>query len=242
MSDPTSAERDARPSMGFLRRFVGIFVSPRRVFADIDSGSSWWEPWVWGSLIYMIVAYLSLPVQVRLFELTRDQMSPEEFERSLAWAQAPLAKALAIGAWSVGVLFEGVLFATVSYIAVSALSERSSFRKHLAICLWSSIAASVGVLLSNIVIRLKGIEEIRGVRDAMAPFGPAVLLPDSGGKMWYALLSTLDIFSIWFYALMAVGVMQVFGMSRRASILVVIPVWLVSILIALIGVRFAGTP
>ena len=241
MPDPTSEERATRPSMGFLPRFIGIFVSPRRVFAEIDRGSPWWEPWVWGSLIYMIVAYLSLPVQVRLFELTRDQMSPEEFERSLAWAQTTLAKALAIGAWPVWVLFEGVLFAALSYIAVSALSEFSSFKKHLTICLWSSIVASVGVLLSNIVVRLKGIEEIRGVRDAMAPFGPAVLLPDSGGKMWYALLSTLDIFSIWFYALMAVGVMQVFRMSRRASILVVIPVWLVSILIALIA-RYGGAP
>jgi hypothetical protein len=47
---------------------------------------------------------------------------------------------------------------------------------------------------------------------------------------------------VWFYLLMAVGVTQVFRMSRSASLLVVIPIWLLSILIALIGVRYGGAP
>jgi hypothetical protein len=239
MNGPENEERIAQPAMSFLGRLGGIFVSPRRVFADVDRGSPWWEPWAWCSLVYMAAAYISLPVQLRLFELTRNEMPPEEFERSLAWAQTPVAKALAIGAWPVGVLFEGVVFAAVSYLAVSALSEFSSFRKHLTICLWSSVASSLGVLLSNIVVRLRGIEEVRGFRDAIAPFGPAVLLSDDGGRIWYALLSTLDVFSIWFYGLMAVGVIHVFRMSGRATVLVIVPIWLVSILIALI-VRSGG--
>ena len=242
MPDPMPEGEAARPSMGFVQRFIGIFVSPRKVFADIDGGSPWWEPWVWGSIIHIAIAYVVLPIQIRLFELTRNQTPPEQFEKGLVSMQSFPVKYLGVLTAPVTVLFVGVIFAALSFIAVSVLSERSNFKKHLTIYLWSSIVASVGVLLSNIVVRLNGIEQIRRFRDAMAPFGPAALIPDDGGKIWYALLSTLDIFSIWFYVLMAVGVMQVFRMSRWASLLVVVPIWLLSVLIALIGVRYGGAP
>jgi hypothetical protein len=227
--------------MNAVQRLAGIFVSPKRVFADVDAGAPWWEPWVWGSFLHMIIAYTVLPIQIRLYELTKDTKPPEQFEAELAKMQEFPIKYLGVMTAPITVLFVGVIFAALSFIAVSVLSERSNFKKHLSIYLWSSLVASVGVLLSNIVVRVKGIEEVRSYRDALAPFGPAALLPE-GGKIWYALFSTLDVFAVWFYLLLAVGVTQVFRMSRSASLLVVLPVWLLSILIALIGVRYGGAP
>jgi len=241
MSDELSEALEPRPSMNIFQRLVGIFVSPKKVFADVDAGAPWWEPWVWGSLLHMIIAYAVLPVQIRLFELTKDTKPPEQFEAELAKMQEFPIKYLGVITAPITILFVAVIFAALSFIAVSVLSERSNFKKHLAIYLWSSLVASVGVLLSNIIVRMKGLETVRSYRDALAPFGPAALLPE-GGKIWFALLSTLDVFAVWFYVLMAVGVTQVFRMSRSASLLVVVPIWLLSILIALIGVRYGGAP
>ena len=241
MSDVLRENEEPRPSMNMLQRLFAIFVSPRKVFADVDAGSPWWEPWVWGSLLHMIIAYTVLPIQIRLFELTKDTRPPEQFETELAKMQEFPIKYLGVMTAPVTVLFVAVIFAAISFIAVSVASERSNFKKHLGIYLWSSLVASVGVLLSNILVRTKGLETVRSYRDALAPFGPAALIPD-GGKIWYALLSTLDVFAVWFYVLLVVGVTQVFRMSRTASLLVVLPVWLLSILIALIGVRYGGAP
>jgi hypothetical protein len=241
MSDELNEALAPRPSMNMLQRLFAIFVSPRKVFADVDAGSPWWEPWAWGSLLHMIIAYTVLPIQIRLFELTKDTRPPEQFEAELAKMQEFPIKYLGVMTAPVTVLFVAVIFAAISFIAVSVASERSNFKKHLGIYLWSSLVASVGVLLSNILVRTKGLETVRSYRDALAPFGPAALIPD-GGKIWYALLSTLDVFAVWFYVLLAVGVTQVFRMSRTASLLVVLPVWLLSILIALIGVRYGGAP
>jgi hypothetical protein len=241
MSDESNEALAPRPSMNFIQRLAAIFVSPKKVFADVDAGAPWWEPWAWGSLLHMIIAYTVLPIQIRLFELTRDAKPAEQFEAELAKMQEFPIKYLGVITAPITVLFVAVIFAAISFIAVSVLSERSNFKKHLGIYLWSSLVASVGVLLSNILVRTKGLETVRSFRDALAPFGPAALLPDSG-KIWYALLSTLDVFAVWFYVLLAVGVTQVFRMSRTASLLVVVPVWLLSILIALIGVRYGGAP
>jgi hypothetical protein len=76
--------------------------------------------------------------------------------------------------------------------------------------------------------------------DAMAQFGASAFVSESN-KIVYAVLSTLDIFTIWFYLLIAVGVTQIFGLSRRSSLLVVLPIWLLSVLMALIGTRFGAT-
>jgi hypothetical protein len=241
MTDEMLPKEESRPSMSVLQRLAGIFVSPKKVFADVDAGAPWWEPWAWGSLLHMVIAYAVLPIQVRLFELTRDTMSPEVYEQRLASMQSFPVKYLGVMTAPITILFVAVIFAALSFIAVSVLSERSNFKKHLAIYLWSSLVASVGVLLSNIVVRMKGLDAVRSYSDALAPFGPAALLPE-GGKIWFALLSTLDIFAVWFYVLMAVGVTQVFRLSRSASLLVVVPIWLLSLLIALIGVRYGGAP
>jgi hypothetical protein len=241
MTDVLPEQEVPRPSMGFIQRFVAIFVSPRKVFAEVDRGSPWWEPWIWGSVLQVVIAYAVLPVQIRLFELTRGTMPPEQFEAQLAKMQQFPIKYLGVLTAPITVLFVAVVFAALSYIAVSVLSERSNFKKHLTIYLWSSLVASVGILLSNIVVRMRGLDQVRSYRDALAPFGPAALITE-GSKIWYALLSTLDVFSIWAYILVAVGVTQVFGMSRRASLLVVVPIWLLSILIALVGVRYGGAP
>jgi hypothetical protein len=226
---------------GFFSRLVGIFLSPKKVFSDVDNGAPWWEPWVWASFVYMIVGYLVAPIQIHLYRLREGQMPREEFEKAIETMQSFPIKYLGIISAPLTTLFVAVIFALVSYIAVSGLAERSSFKKHLTICLWGTVVWWLGVLVSTAVVRLKGIEQIRTVRDAAAPFGPAAFVSDAN-RIWFALLSTLDVFAIWFYVLVVVGVVHVFRLSGRSAVLIVIPIWLVYVLFELIGARMAGLP
>lgn len=240
MPEATSEERGSGPSMNFVSRFLGIFHSPKSVFSDVDAGTPWWQPWICASVVSMIIAYVVIPVQIQLHRLRESEMSRERFEQSLQAMQTFPVKYLGIITSPVMVLIVGLIFAAASYIAVSILSEKASFKKHLSIYFFSSIVASVGMLVSNLVVRGKGVENIRTMRDAVAPFGPAAFVPEAQ-KIPYAVLSTLDVFSLWFYALMGLGVMHVFRLSWRSAALVVIPIWLLSVLIALIGARL-GAP
>ncbi|UCG51126.1 MAG: YIP1 family protein [Candidatus Latescibacterota bacterium] len=233
-----SQENNGGQGLGFFSRVLSIFHAPREVFSDIDRGAPWWQPWIVLSLVSMVVAYILIPIQVQLMRLNPQGLSPEDLEQALEGMEK--IKYLGVITSPVTVLFAALIFSAVSYLVVSILSDRPNFKKHLTIYLYSSIVASLGILLSNIVVRWNGVENIRTVGDAAAPFGPAAFV-DAGNTIGFAVLSTLDVFSVWSYVLLGFGVMHVFGLSKRSAVLVVIPVWLLAVLIALVGARFGGS-
>jgi len=233
MPEVTTEEQKAGTSMNFVSRFLGIFVSPKRVFSDVDAGAPWWQPLIWVLLLTLIIGVVVMPVQIRLLQLRGDEMPKEQLEQAVKFVPVGIIVGLVM------VVIVGFIVAAVSFIAVSILSERASFKKHLTIYFYASIVATVGMVVSNLVVRAKGIENIRTIRDAAAPFGPAAFVPEAQ-KIPYAVLSTLDIFSLWFYVLMALGVMQVFRLSWRSALLVVVPIWILTVVITVIGAHFGA--
>jgi hypothetical protein len=225
-----------------LGRVLAIFHAPAKVFADIDWGrSSWWEPWIVVSLVNMVIGYVIIPINLRLIEVNPHGYTPEEVRQGLETAQTFQMKYLAVFTAPLSVLFAALVFSSVSYVVVGVLSQRADFKKHLTIYLYSSIIVSVGILLSNLIVRWNGVENIQSLRDAVAPLGPAAFVP-AGQKILFALFSTLDIFSIWSYLLFGLGVAYVFDLTRRGAAVVVLPVWLVAVLLALVGARLGMAP
>jgi hypothetical protein len=134
------------------------------------------------------------------------------------------------------VLITTMLIAGISYAVVSVLAESSAFKTYLTLYLYGSIVASIGLLLGTIVTLMRGVENIRSMEDAIASFGPAMLL-GPGQQILHAVLSTLDIFYVWFYVIIGGGVMHLFGMSKRSAVFVIIPVWLLYVLFSLLSSR-----
>jgi len=131
MPEMMPEEKVTGSSMNFLSRFMGIFFSPKKIFSDVDAGVPWWQPWIWVSVLNMIVAYVVIPVQVQLYRLRNDQIPKEQLEQTLQQMQSFPVKYLGIVTAPVVILIVGLIFAAASYIAVSVLSERASFKKHL---------------------------------------------------------------------------------------------------------------
>ncbi|MEJ2722971.1 MAG: YIP1 family protein, partial [bacterium] len=179
-------------AMGPLARVFAIFHSPVRVYADIERGIPWWEPWAAVSLLNMVIAYVVIPINARLFSLNPHGLSPEELSRGMETMQKFYMKYLGVITAPLSVLFGALVFSGVSYVVVSVLSDRPDFKKHFTIYLYCSVVVSVGVLVSNLIVRWHGVENIRNVGDAVAPLGPAALFsPDA--KIWFAFASTLDV-------------------------------------------------
>lgn len=239
MTESTDTAMPGPPYAGgtFVSRFVWLFQSPRRLFEDIAGGAPWWQPWVWVSLINMVIAYLSLPIQIHLMGLNPRDLPPEQLEQTLE----SMAKFGHLGLIStpVVVLLTSLIISAITYIAVSVMAESAGFKKYLTLYMYSSVPASLGLLLGTIMTRLKGVESLRSIEDAVASFGPAMFV-GAGSPKTHAILGSLDLFYIWFYILVGAGVMQVFGLGRKAAALVVVPLWLVYVLISLVSARASG--
>ena len=68
----------------FFSRFIWVFLSPKRLFDDIAEGDvPWWQPWVWVSLLNMVTAYISMPIQKQLVRLNPNNLTEEQLQQNL---------------------------------------------------------------------------------------------------------------------------------------------------------------
>ncbi|MFQ5512398.1 MAG: YIP1 family protein [Candidatus Krumholzibacteriia bacterium] len=239
MNEQMDSGAEAAPAVGgtLFSRLVWTLQSPRLLFDDIKGGVHWWEPWMWVSIVNMIIAYISVPIQLQLVRLNPRGVSAEQLQQTVE--QMEKFGFLGVITTPVVILITGLIIAGVSYLVVSVLADTSSFKKFFTIYLYASIVSSLGLLVGTLLTRMKGVENIHAPEDAVASFGPALLL-SPGHKILYPILSSLDAFYIWFYVLLAMGVSHVFGVTRRAAILAVIPLLLLFVLISLVTTRLGG--
>jgi len=219
-------------SSGFFDRLGWIFYAPSRVFDDIERGAvSWWQPWIWLGLISMLVAFLSLPVQRLVMQLTAEDYPGEMFQKILDhWS---LIAAFQIISAPVTVLLLFLVTGLIGYIFISLISSGSSFKRFFTLYLYAGIVESVGGLLSILIVRfLRGLPEIRGPEDAAFSIGLGFLAPPES-KLMGAVFSSFDLFAVWGLVLIALGLMHIFKMTRNQAVACVIPFWLMSVIMLL---------
>jgi hypothetical protein len=127
-----------------------------------------------------------------------------------------------------------LIVAGLSYVLVSILCDRANFKKYFTINLYAAIVGTLTTVVGTLVIRLRGIDSIRTAADGRFSLGLGFLAPEEGALVRSVLLS-VDFFSIWTYVLVVMGLMHVFGMSRRNAIYCIIPLWIIQILFLFIG-------
>ena len=233
-----SEEIEAGNGGTLISRLVWTFQSPKKLYADIEKETAhWWQPWVWVSLINGVIAYLSIPIQIHLARLNTQGVPEDQLQQQIEMMEK--FGFLGIIATPVIVLITSLIIVGISYLVVSVVAEDAKFKKYFTLYLYASIIVSVGILLGTILTRMKGLDSVRSLGDASASFGPAVLV-SFDQKIPHAILSSFDIFYIWFYVIIAAGLMHIFNLSRRSAIVAILPVWLLFVLIALISARAAS--
>jgi hypothetical protein len=75
--------------------------------------------------------------------------------------------------------------------------------------------------------------------DAQFSLSLRVLAPEDSAAL-KGLLGTFEFFAIWGFILLVMGLRRIFGMSLGAAIACLIPVWLISAALAIVGELFGG--
>ena len=224
--------------MGFFNRLLWVFHSPSKLFADIrDDKATWWQAWIWLSLIGVVAAYFLLPVSMIVIELNDTGLPVDQVDAQLdfleKWGTALLATT------PVTVLVQALIVFGLGYILVSILSANASFKKFFTIGLYASIIANCASVLNLIVVRMKGLDTIQSAYDAEFSVGLSFLAPEDG-LLLKSLFSSFELFTIWALVVVAMGLMQVFEMSRKHAVICVIPLWLLFFLQRLMSVALGG--
>ena len=218
--------------MDFINRFLWIFSAPAKVFDHITEDKvSWWQPWIWLSIISTITAYLSLPAQRAVVVLNPGNIPPEQLQQQLDMMDKyGTVQLLAV---PILILVVALIVGGLSYILVSILSEKASFKKFFTVYFYGGIVASLAGLLGVIMVRVKGINTIRVPEDAQFSISLGFLAPPDGALI-KGVLSGIEFFSIWALVVIAMGLMRVFDMPRKHAVYCVIPMWVLSVIMIMI--------
>ncbi len=217
--------------MGALQRLVWIFTSPQRVFDDIRDGRvGFVQPWLMGSVLYAIITWLAMPIQMAVLN-SNSEMSSEQIEQQTMMMQKFGFVWVLLA--PVGMFVITFIVAGISYVAVAIASRAASFKKYLTLSFFTGIVGMTGQLVTCIIVRIRGLDQIEGPEDARLGLSLRSLAPDS--SILRGIFGSFEFFALWSLVLVVLGLQRIFGMSRGAAIATAVVLWILYAVATIVG-------
>lgn len=213
----------------WLTALIGLFASPRRSFEIIRRRSPWLAPLlvlVTGSAA-LAIASAPLGLQAMRGQLMeRMPGSPEQVDSMMVqFEQAAAATRWLPMATGLLQLAIGLGIQTVFvWLLAIALGGRLRFVQSLSLMVHLGVIAHLGSWANFLVLHLRGVDAIRSQLDLRAPMGLDLLLAGDNATL-NAVYASVNPFTIWFLALLALGAAAVFKVPRRKAWLLAAIYW-----------------
>lgn len=234
-SSPAGTGAEAAP-MNFAQRLAGIYFEPKNTFEDIRRRSSWVGIFILLSALALASQYvLTSRMDHETFMRKALQMNPmtksmpeEQIQQVLARPQSAFQKYSAYVFAPLGILVTYLVIAGIFLAAFTLMGASIPYRKSLATTFWGM--APPGILLTLLGILMMYIKDpaelsLNPADNIVTNLGR--LVSDKEHPVLASLLGSIDLFSLWTIALLAVGFATVSDgklTTRRAAVGVVV-VW-----------------
>jgi len=210
------------PPKSFLQRFVGIFVSPGATFVDIGRKPDFVVPLIVGILATMAVfeTMLAKIGAERIVRQSLEQsgrasnMSPEQLQQALEQG----TKFTAIFMHLTGLLATPLVLLVVAGLGLLIMNalfgSRLEFKTAFSITCYANLVSVLGAVIALVMILLADPEQLNAQNPV--PTNPGFFFnPRETSKPLLSLLSSLDVFTIWFMALLGIGFSE--AVSRKVK-------------------------
>lgn len=232
--------------MSEAARLSGVYFSPGKVFADIAARPRFWAPLIIMMLLALGYTY-SIGQKIGWEHVVRQQA--ETNQRFLDTPADQRERGIAIGTKiativgyispvfvAVGLL---VIAGVLMFVFNSMFSAGLNFKQMFAIVTYAGLAGAVSTVLSIVMLFVKNPDEF-DVQHPLA-FNLGAFLPEGSSKALLAFASSIDLFTLWTIALIAIGLSTAARKLtfRKALAGVLIP-WAVVVLIKVGWAAFRG--
>lgn len=224
------------PKLNFIQRVFGVIFSPGKVMQSLEQ-----KPRILFSLLLTICipVVMILSVFPMYKEFLRSSMeaasvktnlTAEQIEQALkiTSVSGPIMGALAaVAMWFLGAL--------VLWVIIKIFKGQGQYKQILSITGYATVISA----LSTIVIIIT--TWFTGVFSQVNFTSLAALLPDMKGNFLYGAAKAIDVFSIWQYAVIAIGVATVSKLDKRKAYIIIACIFAVIVIFTGISeVRSAG--
>lgn len=220
-----------------LGRLLGVLLSPGETFRSIEARPTWVAP----LLVLMILAgTVSFLVQMKLDpeEAVRAQVSkmkvdiPEEQVDKMirdAESQTPGTKAAGAAVLTAILAASYALLAAIFLALLRLFESEIDYQRAFATTLYGYAPQALAALISIPILLGRETLTFDEATQGILVSSLAALAPEDASSMLRALLGSLDLFSIWTVALLALGFRVVGKVSMAVSTGIVVLLWLIYI-------------
>jgi len=221
-----------------VERVVDTFVAPSKTFADILRSKSWWLPCVLVTIIGMATIQFTIQ-KVGVDEMTesilhgmpkiQDQIdnSPPEQAAKIRQQMNERSKrnifTIPIGVIVAGFLTSALYLATANFM----FGGKASYMRLVAVFWYSLLPLLIqNLLLVGLLAGGVGLENYNAMNPFPTNFG---YFMDGSSSVLVALMSALDMFSVWVVILQVLGVAKVANIKKVSATVVVLIWWIIYI-------------
>jgi len=219
-----------------LERVVDTFVAPSKTFTDIRSNANWLVPWLLISVVSLLMVFvvdkkLSMETayenQLRLSPKQMDkfdQMPPDQKAAQMRIG-ATITRYFAYGSplltIIIAAVFAGVLMATFNF----GLGAEVKFKQAMAITMFAFLPGIIKALIATAVVGMGAAEGFTFQNQVASNLGG--LVDPTSSHFLYAVLTSIDAFTIWTLVLTGIGYSCVTRVKRGTCMAVVFGWWVV---------------
>ncbi|HEX3153731.1 MAG TPA: YIP1 family protein [Candidatus Angelobacter sp.] len=226
-SVPPSAPEPAGPGLSEPQRLVNVFIAPSKTFEDLKRNPSWWVPWLVTAIFLVIFGAVAVQkIDIARFiqqqiekspsaQRRMEQLTPEQRERGIAM-QATGTKVV-FYIYPVFTLVGGLVIAAVLMAVFNfMLGAEVPFQRAMAVVFYSFVPLIISTVLLTVSLLASSDPNTIDLTNPM-PTNPGFFMDPQGNKFIYAIISSLDIFSIWVVTLLGLGFAKA-SSNRKPSV------------------------
>jgi hypothetical protein len=240
-----AAEAVAPPKPNVFERAAGVLFTPAETFGAIAR-----RPDILGPLLLLlavsVVTTILIVPRMDFDEAFRQQMaqsgremSPADEERALRFAGA-VGKTMAYFGplWSIAFY---AIIAGILLFAFRFMGGEGTFKQAFSATLYSWIPMTLFTIILTIVVLVRGTLDPTTMATAVKS-NLAFLVDPVEQRVLFALLGSLDIFTIWTLILLTFGFSSLSKMSRATSAAIVVSLWVITVVLRVGWIATVGSP
>jgi len=213
------------------QRLVNTFFAPSKTFTDLRRNASWWAPFLIMAIVSLLFVYVvdqkvgfrkvaGNQIQLQPKQADRIDRLPADQRQKVMQQQVTVTKiisyAVPVIALGVYAVFAAVLFATLKFGASAELKYKTLF----ALVVYTRLPELLRALLT-ILSLLAGVSgDGFNIQNPVAT-NPGYFIDPSGSAVLRALLTPLDVITIWTLVLTAIGITCISKVKRGTAFAVV---------------------
>ena len=224
MATPSSSLESQPKPVSPVKGLIEVFTNPSALFERLRDRPDWLIPLLVGAGFMLVFQYFLHPYTSRaVLGMITDSTPPQAAQAMRESATKPVG-------WTI--IFQPISYALFCLIGAGILTGLAAmftatgkFKQFLSAFCFAKLVMIPAMVLSFLVVSMRGVESVNSMMDVMWSLGPAIFVSDN--KFLFNVLTQINVFEAWYVVLLVIAVQKLTGAKRGSAITVVAVYWVI---------------